>query len=48
MLERDRSLRTALACLEAQPRVFSLLDKLRAASLLRLELSQTILESVTD
>ena len=46
VLERDLSLRTGLSCLQGQPRVFSLLDKLKAASLLRLELSQTIQDSL--
>ena len=46
MLERDLSLRTGLSCLQGQRRVFSLLDKLKAASLLRLELSQTIQDSL--
>ena len=46
VLERDLSLRTGLSCLQGQGRVFSLLDKLKAASLLRLELSQTIQDSL--
>ena len=46
VLQRDLNLRAALSCLQGQPRLFSLLDKLRAASLLRLELSQTIIDSL--
>ena len=46
VLQRDLNLRTALSCLQGQSRLFSLLDKLRAASLLRLELSQTIRDSL--
>ena len=44
VLERDLNLRSALSCLQGQSRLFSLLDKLRVASLLRLQISQNIID----
>ena len=46
VLERDLAIRTALSCLQGQQGVFSLVDKLREASLLRLEITQTIIDSL--
>ena len=46
VLARDLDLRSSLSCLQGHSRLFSLLDKLRAASLLRLQLSQTIRDTL--
>ena len=40
--ERDINVRTAISCLEGEGDVFSLLEKLLTASLLRLEITQTL------
>ena len=48
VIERDLALRAALACLEGEGEVDSILDKLRAAYLTRLDITQTIIDSYTS
>ena len=45
--ERDANMRAAVSCLQGVGTVFSLLDKLRAAALQRLQITQTILDSLS-
>ena len=45
--ERDINLKTAISCLEGEGDVFSLLEKLLTASLLRLEITQTLSDITT-
>ena len=47
VIERDLALRAALACLKGEGEVDSILDKLRAAYLTRLDITQTIIDSYT-
>ena len=45
VMERDLALRSALACVKGEGEVDTILDKLRAAYLTRLDITQTIIDS---
>ena len=48
VVERDLALRTALACVKGEGEVDSILDKLRAAYLTRLDITQSIIDSYSS
>ena len=48
VVERDLALRAALACVKGEGEVDTILDKLRAAYLTRLDITQTIIDSYTS
>ena len=48
VLERDLALRSALACVTGTGEVAAILDKLKAAYLTRLDLTQNIIDSYTS
>ena len=47
VVERDLALRGALSCVKGEGEVDTILDKLRAAYLTRLDITQTIIDSYT-
>ena len=48
VVERDLALRTSLACVKGEGELDSILDKLRAAYLTRLDITQSIIDSYSS